>query len=200
MTPWVRAEREAAMGWIGIHPWMPYKCDGDWFDLGRQWKENQAVAQALRAAAAGAVLWIEGRSVAPMADLKILLQPPLRSGLALNAIVATVVMATLIVGPFYSTVGLGLGVAELGAVMSVGPASGVTDHLRPTMQLTEPRFLCLASSPRPCEGVQIGTKRTFAPTPQPSRGGLLAHLHAPAPISRVFIFNVYACLFQQGNY
>ncbi len=58
-------------------------------------------------------------------------QPPLRSGLALNAIVATVVMATFIVGPFYSTVGLGLGVAELGEVMFVGPASGATDHPRP---------------------------------------------------------------------
>lgn len=77
----------------------------------------------LAAAAAGALLFlrVEKKAIAPLVDLKILSQPPLRSALALNALVATVVMASLIVGPFYLTNGLGLGAVELGAVMSVGP-------------------------------------------------------------------------------
>lgn len=45
----------------------------------------------------------------------------LSAGCAMSALVTTVVMATLVVGPFYLSSGLGLGNAQLGLVMSAGP-------------------------------------------------------------------------------
>ena len=45
----------------------------------------------------------------------------LRAGLATSALVSTVMMATLVVGPFYLARGLGLDTAIVGIVMSVGP-------------------------------------------------------------------------------
>lgn len=45
----------------------------------------------------------------------------LRSILGANLIVSAVLMATLVVGPFYLSKGLGLGAAAVGAVMSLGP-------------------------------------------------------------------------------
>jgi MFS family permease len=45
----------------------------------------------------------------------------LRSGLATSALVSTVMMATLVVGPFYLSRALGLDAALVGLVVSVGP-------------------------------------------------------------------------------
>lgn len=45
----------------------------------------------------------------------------LREGLAMNGLVATVMMTTLVVGPFYLSFELGLKPALVGAVMSAGP-------------------------------------------------------------------------------
>jgi MFS family permease len=53
----------------------------------------------------------------------------LRTGLAISALVAAVIMATFVVGPFYLSRGLGLDPAWMGLAMAVGPcvaaASGV---------------------------------------------------------------------------
>ena len=46
---------------------------------------------------------------------------PLRSGLATSALVSTVLMATLVIGPFYLSRALGLPAALVGLAMSVGP-------------------------------------------------------------------------------
>jgi MFS family permease len=53
--------------------------------------------------------------------LALLREPVLRAGLATGALVSTVMMATLVVGPFYLARALGLGAALVGIVMSVGP-------------------------------------------------------------------------------
>ncbi|MDP2022387.1 MAG: MFS transporter, partial [Hydrogenophaga sp.] len=45
----------------------------------------------------------------------------LGAGLVMNALVATVMMATLVIGPFFLSGGLGLGTAGVGAAMSAGP-------------------------------------------------------------------------------
>jgi MFS family permease len=45
----------------------------------------------------------------------------LRAGFAMSALVSTVVMATLVVGPFYLTRALALEAAGVGLVMSLGP-------------------------------------------------------------------------------
>jgi MFS family permease len=47
--------------------------------------------------------------------------PAISTAFALSALVTAVVMATLVVGPFYLSGALGLGAAQVGAVMSVGP-------------------------------------------------------------------------------
>ena len=47
--------------------------------------------------------------------------PVLSAGLVTNALVSTVMMATLVVGPFYLSHALGLDAAHVGLVMSIGP-------------------------------------------------------------------------------
>lgn len=51
----------------------------------------------------------------------LLKDPPLRTGLAMSALVAAVIMATFVVGPFYLSRGLGLDPAWMGLAMAVGP-------------------------------------------------------------------------------
>ena len=47
--------------------------------------------------------------------------PALRAGLVMSALVAAVIMATFVVGPFYLSRGLGLDPASTGLAMAVGP-------------------------------------------------------------------------------
>ena len=79
---------------------------------------------ALLAAALGgtkAFLWVEKRTASPLVALEHFRAPGLFISLTTNAIVATVLMATLVVGPFYLSRGLGLATAAVGLAMSVGP-------------------------------------------------------------------------------
>lgn len=62
------------------------------------------------------------RSVAsPLITLATFRNPTLSAGFAMNTLVTTVVMATLVVGPFYLTGALALDAARVGLVMSSGP-------------------------------------------------------------------------------
>jgi MFS family permease len=74
-------------------------------------------------AAAGAALFVvaEARVASPLVKLALLRDPVLAPGLAMNALVSTVMMATLVVGPFFLSRALGLGEAATGAVLSIGP-------------------------------------------------------------------------------
>jgi EmrB/QacA subfamily drug resistance transporter len=79
---------------------------------------------ALAAAAiVGVALFVlaERRAASPLIRLELFRQPLLSASLATNALVTTVVMATMVVGPFYLARGLGLSAAAVGAVVSVGP-------------------------------------------------------------------------------
>jgi MFS family permease len=58
---------------------------------------------------------------APLVALARFRDPVLGASLALSAVVMTVAMATLVVGPFYLSRALGLGPAQVGLVMSSGP-------------------------------------------------------------------------------
>ena len=73
-------------------------------------------------AAAGALVVVERRADHPLIGATALRDPALGAGLATSAIVSTVMMATLVVGPFYLARALGLGPALVGLVMTVGPA------------------------------------------------------------------------------
>ncbi|WP_205527261.1 MFS transporter [Solimonas sp. K1W22B-7] len=77
----------------------------------------------LLAAAVGTALFIfvEGRAAAPLIRLAMFRDPVLSAGLASSALVATVMMATLVVGPFHLSRALALPAALVGIVMSAGP-------------------------------------------------------------------------------
>jgi MFS family permease len=76
----------------------------------------------LAAAALGLALFVvaERRAASPLLPFATLRSPLLRTALAANAIVSTVLMTTLVVGPFYLAQGLGLSPAAVGLAMSVG--------------------------------------------------------------------------------
>lgn len=67
-------------------------------------------------------VFVEGRVAAPLLQPALLRQRRLGGSLASNLLVSTVMMATLVVGPFYLSLGLELDAASAGLVMSVGPA------------------------------------------------------------------------------
>jgi MFS family permease len=77
----------------------------------------------LLAAVAGAGLFVraETRAASPLIRLAMFRDPGLSASLSMSALVATVMMATLVVGPFYLSRALGLDAALVGIVMSVGP-------------------------------------------------------------------------------
>jgi EmrB/QacA subfamily drug resistance transporter len=77
----------------------------------------------LLAAVLGAGLFVlaEKRAASPLIRLAIFRDPMLSASLATNVLVATVMMATLVVGPFYLSGALGLDMATVGLVVSVGP-------------------------------------------------------------------------------
>ncbi|PAQ01497.1 MFS transporter [Mesorhizobium mediterraneum] len=79
---------------------------------------------ALLAAAvfgAGFFVLVEARVASPLIRLAAFRNATLSASLAMSALVATVMMATLVVGPFYLSRALRLDTALVGIVMSVGP-------------------------------------------------------------------------------
>ncbi|MBB2915509.1 EmrB/QacA subfamily drug resistance transporter [Streptosporangium becharense] len=77
----------------------------------------------LSAAVFGAGLFarVEVRTASPLIRPAMFRDPVLSAGLAMSALVSTVMMATLVVGPFYLSRALGLDEALVGLVLSVGP-------------------------------------------------------------------------------
>lgn len=77
----------------------------------------------LLAAASGAALFIqaEARTASPLVNLGMFRNKALSASLATSAMVSTVMMATLVVGPFYLSRALGLSAAAVGIAMSAGP-------------------------------------------------------------------------------
>jgi EmrB/QacA subfamily drug resistance transporter len=70
---------------------------------------------------AGLFVLVESKAKFPLVRLAMFRTPDFSASLAMNTLVATVMMATLVVGPFYLSRGLGLNAALVGIVMSVGP-------------------------------------------------------------------------------
>ena len=77
----------------------------------------------LLAAAVGVGLFVlaEASAASPLVRWASFRDPVLSASLALSALVSTVMMATLVVGPFYLARALGLDAARVGLVLSVGP-------------------------------------------------------------------------------
>lgn len=77
---------------------------------------------AVTAIAAAMFVRVQARSASPLIRLALFREPVLSAGVATNALVSTVMMTTLVVGPFYLAGALGLDAARVGRVMSCGPA------------------------------------------------------------------------------
>ncbi|WP_085706913.1 MFS transporter [Pseudomonas sp. B35(2017)] len=69
----------------------------------------------------GLFVAVERRAAAPLMRMALFADPRRAAGLAMTALVATVMMTTLVVGPFYLSRGLGLGSVAVGLALSVGP-------------------------------------------------------------------------------
>jgi MFS family permease len=69
----------------------------------------------------GLFVYVETRAISPLIQLTMFRNPVLSAGFVMSALVTTVVMATLVVGPFYLSGALGLDAAGVGLVMSSGP-------------------------------------------------------------------------------
>ncbi len=85
----------------------------------------------------GLFVFVEARAASPLIRLEMFRDPVLSGGVTMSALVSTVMMATLVVGPFYLAQALGLDAARVGLVLSVGPffaaltgvpAGRLTDH------------------------------------------------------------------------
>lgn len=70
---------------------------------------------------AGLFVYAEARVASPLLRLAIFREPMLSGSLAMSALVSTVIMATLMIGPFYLSHSLGLDAVRVGAVLSIGP-------------------------------------------------------------------------------
>lgn len=150
-----------------------------------------ALNLALLAAAisgAGLFMLAEGRATFPLLRLGMFRDPALSGSLAMSALVSTVLMATLVVGPFYLTRALGLPAAAVGVALSVGPlvaaASGVpagrlVDRFGPGRMT----FIGLG-------GIALGA---FLLALLPTRFGLVGYL---APIA---VLTSHYALFQTAN-
>jgi len=69
----------------------------------------------------GVFLLTQSKAESPLIPLAIFRQSTLRAGFIMSALVTTVVMATLVVGPFYLSGALLLDTTHVGLVMSCGP-------------------------------------------------------------------------------
>jgi MFS family permease len=69
----------------------------------------------------GLFVWRQARAPEPLIRLELFRSPALSAGVAASAMVATVMMATLVVGPFYLSRALGLAPVAVGLVLSAGP-------------------------------------------------------------------------------
>ncbi|WP_338473469.1 MFS transporter [Pseudomonas sp. MS646] len=82
---------------------------------------RNVVLLLIAALGVGLFVWVQSRAVSPLIPLTAFRDRLLVSGLATSAVVATVMMATLLVGPFYLSIALGLPAALVGLVLAVGP-------------------------------------------------------------------------------
>lgn len=69
----------------------------------------------------GLFVLAEARAASPLIRLEMFRDPVLSASLAMSALVSTVMMVTLVVGPFYLSRALGLDAARVGIVLSIGP-------------------------------------------------------------------------------
>ncbi|MDP0929758.1 MFS transporter [Paracoccus onubensis] len=90
-------------------------------DSGALHRQN-LILLIMSALGAAAFVMIERRATAPLIHLSVFRDKRLNASLIMSALVSTIMMATLVVGPFYLARALGHPPAIVGLIMSVGPA------------------------------------------------------------------------------
>jgi EmrB/QacA subfamily drug resistance transporter len=144
----------------------------------------------LSAAACGVGFFVraEARAKSPLIRLAMFRDPALSASLAASLLVSTVMMATLVVGPFYLSQALGLDAALVGLVLSVGPLVVALTSV-PSGRIAD-RFGVRRATTAGLAGMVVGV---FALSILPTLSGVPGYL---API--VVITASYA-LFQTAN-
>lgn len=89
------------------------------------WGSMNAILLIATCLGAGLFAVVEARVASPLIQLTALRDTSFTAGLLANAFVSTVMMATLVVGPFYLARALRLDEAQIGLVMSIGPVISI---------------------------------------------------------------------------
>lgn len=97
---------------------------------------GRALMAAAAVAGLAAFVAIERRQAVPLIQLAVLRDRRIAVSLFTNLVVATVMMSTLVVGPFYLAFALGLDEGLAGLVMAVGPATAALSGI-PAGRLTD---------------------------------------------------------------
>lgn len=143
---------------------------------------------AVATLAIGLFIYAELRVPAPLVRLVMLRERTLLAGLVTSGLVATVMMTTLVVGPFYLAISLGLGPAAVGLVLSVGPLVAAT------MSVPAGRWTDRLGAPRVAKAGLTGIAGGTA---------LLALLPAPGCVAGyigpIVVITVGYALFQTAN-
>ena len=136
----------------------------------------------------GLFMFAETRAKSPLIRLAIFRDPVVRASLATSALVSTVMMATLVVGPFYLSQALGLETALVGITLSTGPLVAALNGV-PAGRMVD-RFGAQRMTILGLVGIAAGA---FVLSLLPARFGIVGYI---API--VLITASYA-LFQVSN-
>ena len=144
----------------------------------------------LLAAALGAGLFVrfEARTASPLIPMAMFRDRHLSASLAMSALVSTVMMATLVVGPFYLSRALGLEAALVGLVLSVGPLVAALSGV-PAGRAVD-RFGSLSMTVAGLAGITIGA---FVLSILPEGFGIVGYV---APIT---LMTASYALFQAAN-
>jgi EmrB/QacA subfamily drug resistance transporter len=144
----------------------------------------------LLAAAAGVALFVavERRAATPLIPLAMFRNAVLRTGLMSSALVMTVIITTLVVGPFYLSRALGLDAAMVGLVMSCAPATVALCGV-PSGRLVD-RLGARAMSMLGLSGMIVGCVLLAV---LPTRWGI------PAYVLPLIVIALHYALFQTAN-
>ena len=137
---------------------------------------------------AGLFVLAQARAASPLIHLAVFRHAGLTAGLATSALVATVMMATLVVGPFYLSRALGLDAAMVGLVLSVGPLAAALTGV-PAGRLAD-RFGADRITVIGLAGMAAGC---FVLSMLPARFGI------PGYIAPMVVITVGYALFQTAN-
>ena len=144
----------------------------------------------LVAAGCGVGLFVlaQAKAASPLIRLAMFKDSGLSTSLAMSALVSTVMMATLVVGPFYLSRGLGLEAVFVGLVMSVGPLGAALTGV-PAGRLAD-RFGAQRTTIAGLIGMAVGC---FILSVMPAALGI------PGYIAPIALITVGYALFQTAN-